>query len=184
MEISIKRLVDRSEKTFFFKDHFWYLNNYLKIERGFGWKKSEKILLLLTNVFRDLVLKRHLFRINCLIHCKKSVRIRSYSVWMQENADQNNSEYGRFSGSDFARHSFLSKDKWKLTSFGIADTIGRFIREKNNLAACSFSHIPILASAVKPWWYKKKWSNKNFNLRFDTDTVLSPLSVPGAYWSF
>ena len=184
MEISIKRLVDRSEKTFFFKDHFWYLNNYLKIERGFGWKKSEKILLLLTNVFRDLVSKRHLFRINCLIHCKKSVLIRSYSVWMQENADQNNSEYGRFSGSDFARHSFLSKDKWKLTSFGIADTIGRFIREKNNLAAFSFSHIPILASTVKPWWYKKKWSNKNFNLRFDTDTVLSPLSVPGAYWSF
>ena len=134
MEISIKRLVDRSEKIFFFKDQIWYLNNYLKIERGSGWKKSEKILyskgllvLLLTNVFRDLVLKRHLFRINCLIHCKKSVRIRSYSVWMQENADQNNSEYGRFSGNDFAWHSFLSKDKWMLTSFGIADTIGRFI---------------------------------------------------------
>ena len=34
-------------------------------------------------------------------HCVKSVRIRSYSgpysVQMQENTDQNNSEYGHFS---------------------------------------------------------------------------------------
>ena len=30
----------------------------------------------------------------------KSVRIRSYSVQMWENADQNNSEYGRFLRSD------------------------------------------------------------------------------------
>ena len=33
-------------------------------------------------------------------NCPKSVRIRSYSgpysVWMQENTDQNNSEYGHF----------------------------------------------------------------------------------------
>ena len=34
------------------------------------------------------------------IHCVKSVRIRSYSVRMRENADYNNSEYGHFSPSD------------------------------------------------------------------------------------
>ena len=44
------------------------------------------------------------------IHCVKSVLIRSeygeiirismYSVWIRENADQNNSEYGHFSRSD------------------------------------------------------------------------------------
>ena len=31
-----------------------------------------------------------------LLHCIKSVRISLYSVWMRENADQNNSEYGHF----------------------------------------------------------------------------------------
>ena len=31
-----------------------------------------------------------------LLHCAKSVRIRSYSVRMRENADQNNSKYGNF----------------------------------------------------------------------------------------
>ena len=41
---------------------------------GFDWEKSEKLLyskglpvLFLTNIFRDLVWKRHLTRINCLI---------------------------------------------------------------------------------------------------------------------
>ena len=34
------------------------------------------------------------------MHCAKSVRIRSYSVRMRENADQNNSEYGHFLRSD------------------------------------------------------------------------------------
>ena len=37
------------------------------------------------------------------LHCVKSVRIRSYSgpysVRMRENTNQNNSEYGHFSGS-------------------------------------------------------------------------------------
>ena len=33
------------------------------------------------------------------LHCAKSVRIRSYSVGMLENADQNNSKYGHFSRS-------------------------------------------------------------------------------------
>ena len=32
-------------------------------------------------------------------HCVKSFRIRSYSVRMRENADQNNYEYGHFSRS-------------------------------------------------------------------------------------
>ena len=31
-----------------------------------------------------------------LLHCIKSVCISLYSVWMQQNADQNNSKYGRF----------------------------------------------------------------------------------------
>ena len=35
-------------------------------------------------------------------HCVKSVRILSYSVWMRENADQNNSEYGHFSRSEIS----------------------------------------------------------------------------------
>ena len=34
------------------------------------------------------------------IHCAKNVRIRSYSVRMRGNADQNNSEYRQFSRSD------------------------------------------------------------------------------------
>ena len=36
-----------------------------------------------------------------VIHCVKSVRIRSFSVQMPENEDQNNSKYGHFSRSDF-----------------------------------------------------------------------------------
>ena len=43
-------------------------------------------------------------------HCIKSIRIRSYSdpysVQIQEDADQNNSEYGHFSRSDISQ-SFL-----------------------------------------------------------------------------
>ena len=34
-----------------------------------------------------------------IFHCVRSVRIRSYSVRMRENAEQNNSEYGHFSRS-------------------------------------------------------------------------------------
>ena len=33
---------------------------------------------------------------NCNHHCVKSVRIRSYSVRMRENVEQNNFEYGHF----------------------------------------------------------------------------------------
>ena len=50
-----------------------------------------------------------------------------------------------------------------------------------NFVVCSFSHILILARLVRPWRYKKRWSNKNFNLHFAADTVLPPLSVAGAY---
>ena len=40
------------------------------------------------------------------VHCVKSVLVRSYSVRMRENADQNNSEYGHFSRS-IAFHLYL-----------------------------------------------------------------------------
>ena len=41
-------------------------------------------------------LKDVTLQFSLVIHCVKSVRIRSYSVRMQENTDQNNSEYGHF----------------------------------------------------------------------------------------
>ena len=44
--------------------------------------------------------KHFCFRMIKDIHCVKSVRIRSYSVQMRENTDQNNSKYGRFSRID------------------------------------------------------------------------------------
>ena len=33
------------------------------------------------------------------LHYVKSVHVSPYSVWMRENADQNNSEFGNFSRS-------------------------------------------------------------------------------------
>ena len=50
----------------------------------------------------------------CDHHCVKSVRIRSYSgpflVRMQENTDQNNSEYGHFSRSVRTTHYIPSNE--------------------------------------------------------------------------
>ena len=49
------------------------------------------------------------------MHCVKSVRIRSYSgpqsVWMRENIDQNNSEYGYFLRSDAIKDYEIQKLK-------------------------------------------------------------------------
>ena len=45
------------------------------------------------------------------MHCAKSVRIRSYSVRMRENADQNNSEYGHFLRSDDIQRLTFPKKK-------------------------------------------------------------------------
>ena len=58
-------------------------------------------------------------------HCVKSVRIRSYSVRMRENADQNNSVYGHFLRSEFVKdvrkrlRKMLQKDvtKYRNISF-------------------------------------------------------------------
>lgn len=56
-------MVDRPQKTSF--SLLFFFKSYLKIEREFGWKNSEKNLdlkrlpvLLLTNVFRDFSLEK------------------------------------------------------------------------------------------------------------------------------
>ena len=48
-------------------------------------------------------------------YCGKSVHIQSYSVWMRENADQNNSDYGHFSRSE--RQWFATLNCSELLSF-------------------------------------------------------------------
>ena len=49
------------------------------------------------------------------IHCVKSVRIRSYSVQMRENKEQNNSKYGHFFTQWYLRTVRLLKiwQKWR-----------------------------------------------------------------------
>ena len=70
--------------------------------------------------FRNLLLQKHLeshiLKIVTQTPCVKSVPIQSYSgpysVRIRENADQNNSEYGYFSRSDYDYDTFVPWKSW------------------------------------------------------------------------
>ena len=65
---------------------------WLKMRTVWSWQSEVKLKFILTrNPAIQFILSSF-----CKLHCLKSVRIRSYSVRMRENADQNNSEYGHF----------------------------------------------------------------------------------------
>ena len=70
----------------------------------------------------------------------------------------------------------MSKSKLRLTPFGIKDTIGRVIREKNNLESFLVTRFWLDQSnhgSIK--------GDGRTNIEIAIDTVLAPLNFPGAY---
>ena len=73
------------------------------------------------------------------INCVKSVRIRSYSVWMQENTDQDNSEFRHFSRSGKCNLNNFSIEAW------VEEKSGGWVL-RCNLPKCNLRAIKCLLS--------------------------------------
>ena len=65
-----------------------------------------------------------------LLHCIKSVHVRSYSVRMWENVDQNNSKYGHFSLMKLNVGKYVSNTWSKLVSDYMSKINNRNIRAR------------------------------------------------------
>ena len=73
----------------------WLLLDFLLLNRFFA-NVIKIINLTILKLTRISFFNEVAFYFAWLLHCIKSVRISLSPVWMRENADQNNSEYGHF----------------------------------------------------------------------------------------
>ena len=111
------------------------------------------------------------------VHCVKSVLVRSYSVRMRENADQNNAEYGHFSRS-IAFHLYLlfpvtpylvlavqpfvewtpikKKNSWSYKFLGLGDVFLSF-----DAVVIIFRSYMGIFQNVEPPWYDEKHGVEN-----------------------